>query len=253
MPAKPWIPNESAQLRARESWETRHKTHKRPPDLDISAQARVSYSIRFALAGDLASARQTFGGISAQFTRLGAVLNIATIENATIATTYDTKIRTYAGELSEFRGRESEIIALLTNEDRRIKRGTPRGCGFARSFTRVPNRDRRRTYDKEDQKQTKRDKGKRKGKGKGKRAMPERISHGNSRNMTGRTRGTSASVITGPSLRMTGRKEHLISPNKRTINPRPTTPNHRRRRNEGAWREPNFLYIRQGTITSVGR
>ena len=130
MSEKPWVPNESAHFRARETWETLHDTHKRPSNLDINSQARAAYSIRFVLAGDLASAWKTIGGISAQFTHLDAALSIATLGNSTIATTHDTKIPTYANELSKFRERGSGIIALLTNEDQRIKRETLRDCGF---------------------------------------------------------------------------------------------------------------------------
>ena len=64
--------------------------------------------------------------------------------------------------------RESEIIALLLNEDQRLKRETLRGCGFAQTFAHVPTKESKRPPDKGSGKNTRRSKGKQT-KGKGKR------------------------------------------------------------------------------------
>ena len=69
-----------------------------------------------------------------QLTHQGTVLNLAIAENATIAMTYDAKIRTYAHELSKFRSRGKEIINLLKEDDQRIKRETVRECGTTSTF-----------------------------------------------------------------------------------------------------------------------
>ena len=162
------MPNESAHLRAHDGWKALQKTHKRPPNLEISFQSRSAYSLRFILAGDLTSAWKTFGGLSAQLTHLGAVLNIATLENATIAMAHDSKIWTYANELSKFRERDNDIITLLTSEYQRIKRENLRDCGCAQTFARAPTTERKGQANKQEQKGTKRDKGKQvKGKGNG--------------------------------------------------------------------------------------
>ena len=98
------------------AWETMSENHRRPSKLERGCQAWIAYNIRFILAGDLASDWGTFGGVAAQLTHLGTVLNLAITENATIATTYDAKVRTYANELSKFRTREKETINLLKEE-----------------------------------------------------------------------------------------------------------------------------------------
>ena len=77
---------------------------------------------------------ETIGGIDMQLTRLGAVLNLDIAENATIATTYDRKIRTYANELSKFREREEDIVSLLNEGDRPITREVIRECGPETTF-----------------------------------------------------------------------------------------------------------------------
>ena len=92
--------------------------------MELGFQGWITYNLRFILDGDLCGAWDTFGGLSAQIT-----------ENATIAQTYDSKIRTYAQELSKFRQREKDIIDLLMDEDQRIKRDTLRGCGATQSFS----------------------------------------------------------------------------------------------------------------------
>ena len=69
-----------------------------------------------------------------QLTRLGTPLNMAITENATIAMTYDMKVRTYANELSKFRTRVRDITNFLKEADRRIKRDVLRECGATATF-----------------------------------------------------------------------------------------------------------------------
>ena len=148
---KPWLPAESSHTRALESWRTMNKNHKRPSKLELGFQAFITYNLRFILAGDLASAWKTFGGIAMQLTHLGTVLNLAVTENATIAMIYDNKIRTYANELSKFRSREKDIINLLKEEDQRIKRETIKECGPTNTFVQKggpSRRDPRKRQDK---------------------------------------------------------------------------------------------------------
>ena len=73
---KPWLPAEPFHSRALESWKTMNKNHKRPPKLELGFLAFATYNVRFILAGDLASAWETFGGIAMQLTHLGTVLNL---------------------------------------------------------------------------------------------------------------------------------------------------------------------------------
>ena len=170
---KPWLPAESSHARALESWKSQNKNHKRPSKLELGFQAFITYNLRFILAGDLASAWNTFGGIAMQLTHLGTVLNLAITENATIAMTYDNKIRTYANELSKFRSREEDIINLLKEEDQRIKRETIKECGSTNTFAPgggPPKRDLRKRQDKGG----KGNKGGGKGNGKGQGRPPRR-------------------------------------------------------------------------------
>ena len=103
---KPWMPNEQVHAKALEGWEILQKTHKRPSPLDIGFQAFIAYNVRFVLSGDLARAWKTFGGLAAQLTHLGTVVNIAITENATTSQTDDREIRQHASELYKFRERE---------------------------------------------------------------------------------------------------------------------------------------------------
>ena len=111
-----------------------NKNRERPSKLGLGFHAWVSYNVRFVLSRDLASAWKTIGGIAMQLTHLGTVLNLGITENATIAMTYDAKIRAYANELSKFRTREKEIINLLKAEGRRIKREVIREFGATTTF-----------------------------------------------------------------------------------------------------------------------
>ena len=78
-----------------------------------------------------------------RLTHMGTVLNLGITENATIAMTYDAKVRTYANELPKFITREKETTNLLKEEDQRIKREVLRECGS--TTTSVPrNADVRR-------------------------------------------------------------------------------------------------------------
>ena len=86
------------------------------------------------MAGDLASDWETFGGTAIQHTHLGTARNIAIAGNARIAMTYDQKVRTYANGLSEFRTRGEDVINLLKEEGRRIKREVLRERGSATTF-----------------------------------------------------------------------------------------------------------------------
>ena len=169
MSLKPWMPNESAHARAMEGWINLQASHKRPSGTAVSFQAWIAYSLRFILAGDLTSAWKTFGGLAAQLTHLGTVLNIATLENATIAMTYDTKVRFYANELSKTREKDKEIVALLMGEDQRLKREALRDCGFTQTFAHVPGNENKRSNDKGKNRDKRQTKGKRQ-KGKGKRS-----------------------------------------------------------------------------------
>ena len=56
-------------------------------------------------------------------------------ENATIAPTYDKRIREHASELSKFRERDKGIIKLPAEEDNRIKRYVIRECGITVTFS----------------------------------------------------------------------------------------------------------------------
>lgn len=65
-----------------------------------------------------------FGELAAQLVYLGEVANIAITENAIIAQTNDSEIRTYAEEFSKFRQRDKDTGDLLVSEAHRIKRAS---------------------------------------------------------------------------------------------------------------------------------
>ena len=77
---------------------------------------------------------------------------MAVAENATIAQTYDDKLRAYADEISKFRHKDNEITKLLNEEDRRIQREALRDCDAEIPF--VPKRHPLRTKDRKGIKRT---------------------------------------------------------------------------------------------------
>ena len=169
---------------------------------------------------------------------LGTVLGIATIENATIATTYDAKVRTYANELSKAREKNSEIIALLTTEDQRLKRETLRDCGFAQTFAHVPTKDNKRTTDKGGEKNTRRPKGKQT-KGKGKRPKSRKNDNWRSNANDWFHSWTFGKEMTGINRRKRRPKARPTRPKPPTKRrPRKKQGPSRRRRN-AEWRVPN--------------
>ena len=131
---KPWVPQESAQTRALDTWMVPRNSHKRPSNFDLAVQARIPYSVRFILSGDLGSEWETFGGIGLQFTHLGIVHQMAVAENATVAQLYDGRVLAYADELSKSREWGADIIKLTQEGDQRIKRDVLRECGVAQAF-----------------------------------------------------------------------------------------------------------------------
>ena len=128
------MPRQGARLRAPEAWKARQKPHKRHSGLELSSQSWTTYNLRFIIAGDLCSAWDTFGGLAAQSTHFGTVLNLAVAENASLAQTYDNKLRAYADELSKFLQKEREITKLLSEEDQRPEREVLRDCNAKEPF-----------------------------------------------------------------------------------------------------------------------
>ena len=91
--ASHWMADGPCFARPHEDWENLQTTHKRQSMQNMSSQSFVLNYIRFVLAGDLAAALTNFGGLAAQMSHLGALLMIATTENATTAMAYDKAVR----------------------------------------------------------------------------------------------------------------------------------------------------------------
>ena len=128
------------------------KNHKRRSELEMGRHAWIAYNLRYIIAGDIASAGETFDGIAMRLTHLGAALNLAIAGNETIAMNYDQKIRTYADELSKFRAREKDIINLPKGTDRRIKRDVRRERGTTTTIAQRTTDFKRRTGKTNDRK-----------------------------------------------------------------------------------------------------
>ena len=94
MAAEPWMPKDPVFPRSQGRWEKMQASHKRPSGQPISFQQYMLNYLRLVLAGDLAGAWASFGGLSAQMTHLGTLLAIASTENAMTAMAYDRAVRT---------------------------------------------------------------------------------------------------------------------------------------------------------------
>ena len=102
---RPWKSRQEPHTCAIDSRKNLQKTRKRPSSIDVGFHGWVTYTFRFILTGGLRGDWDTFGGLAAQLTHLGAVANRATAENAAVAHVYDSQIRPYADDLSKFRQR----------------------------------------------------------------------------------------------------------------------------------------------------
>ena len=83
--------------------------------------------LRFVLAGDLAGAWASFGGLSAQMTQLGTLLAIASAENAMTAMAYGRAIRTIIETNSRKRlstDQLKKMVEMLTDEHDAAKKAT---------------------------------------------------------------------------------------------------------------------------------
>ena len=149
---EPWRPFYPAHAKALEGWRTLNSSHKKPPPLDLSFQAWSFYNLRFLLAGDLAGAWAPFGGIAAQLSHLGLLLNMSVVENATIAMTYAKYFREQAAHLARQRTTAVDWPNFLAVEDDVIKRNVLRELGVATHNQKLPPTT--NTENKTDQQQT---------------------------------------------------------------------------------------------------
>ena len=134
---EPWRPFYPAHAKALETWRALNNSHKKPSPLDLSFQTWVFYNLRFLLAGDLTGAWTPFGGMSAQLSHLGLLLNMSVIENATIAMTYSKLFREQAAHLARQRTTTVDWTSFLSEEDDVIKRNALRELGHG--STTMPN------------------------------------------------------------------------------------------------------------------
>ena len=84
---RPWAPNDPEQDRALNSRQSKMRGLRIGHPLNM--QSIVYFRARCILAGDLANAFDSFGGLVAQFNLLGAVLRLAIVESPYIAIEYD--------------------------------------------------------------------------------------------------------------------------------------------------------------------
>ena len=119
---QPWRPFYPAHTRAFENWQKLNSSHKKPTPMDTSFQAWTLYNMRFIISGELTGAWRTFGGISAQWSHFGLILNMAVVENATIAMAYEKNFRLEAAHLARMRADEIDWVKYLSTEDEIIKR-----------------------------------------------------------------------------------------------------------------------------------
>ena len=98
-----------------------------------SLQAWALYNLRFIIAGGFSGAWRTFGGISAQLTHFGLILNIAEVENSTIAMGYGENFRLEAAQMARMRADEMEWAKYLSQEDEIIKKNALRDLGHTAS------------------------------------------------------------------------------------------------------------------------
>ena len=130
---QPWRPFYPAHTRAFENWQKLNSSHKKPTPMDTSFQAWTLYNMRFIISGELTGAWRTFGGISAQWSHFGLILNMAVVENATIAMAYEKNFRLEAAHLARMRADEIDWVKYLSTEDEIIKKNVLRDLGHTTS------------------------------------------------------------------------------------------------------------------------
>ena len=108
--------------------------------MDTSFQAWTLYNLRFINAGVLTGAWRTFGGIAAQMSHFGLILNMAVVENATIAMAYEKNFRLEASHLVRMRTGEIDWAKYLSQEDEVIKQNVLRGLGHTTSTLKPPKK-----------------------------------------------------------------------------------------------------------------
>ena len=142
---EPWRPFYPAHAKALESWKALNGSHKKPSPMDLSFQSWVFYNPRFLLAGDLAGCWAPFGGMSAQLTHFGLILNMAVLENATISMAYAKQFREQASHLARQRTTAVDWPQFLDEEDDVLKRNVLRELGHASATMKAVTKKQPRT------------------------------------------------------------------------------------------------------------
>ena len=128
---EPWRPFYPAHAKAMDTWKVPNGPRKKPSPNDLSCQAWTFYNLRCLLAGNLEGAWAPYGGIAAQMAHIGLILNMAVVENATIAMAYAKQFRGQAAHLARQRTATVDWAHLLAEEDDAIKRNVLRELGHA--------------------------------------------------------------------------------------------------------------------------
>lgn len=119
---EPWKPKLSTSDRSAEGRNSRMAGLR--PDQPLSLQSYLFYSIRFIFVAHMCSKWELFGGLSAPFSDLATLMNLAAVANSGVAIAYDIATRIHIGQLDRQRRYDIDYVRLLSGEMRTSKRRT---------------------------------------------------------------------------------------------------------------------------------
>ena len=137
---KPWAIQEPAHVLALQNWQKLQKPHKRPGAQDVSINQWFLYNLRYILAGDLAGAWSPFGGLAAQMSHIGIVLDLAVTEHSGVALSYDLQIKNLAKQMAETDREKNKAESLLSDLNQTVKNNVLRDFGIMPTYTSVKSR-----------------------------------------------------------------------------------------------------------------
>ena len=118
---KPWLIPTAAHERALDAWRTSSRSYKKDVGQRCSLQAWLLYTLRFIFSAELTGALSEFGGLQAQFGLLAVTLNLATVENATLALEYNKHIHIFLRDSARARRKDIDYPTILNEEQPLIK------------------------------------------------------------------------------------------------------------------------------------
>ena len=118
---KPWLIPTSAHERALEAWRTSSRSYREDAGQQCSLQSWLLYTLGFISMAELTGSLTEFGGILSQFGLIAVTLNLATVENATLAIEYYKQVHISIRDSARARRKDIDYPSTLNEAHPLVK------------------------------------------------------------------------------------------------------------------------------------